>query len=364
VPGGELRIETTICNEIRASHDPVAIGQVSASPLWRGHHAPALYGFESYVSVPIMLSDGTFWGTLCALDPEPRRVEDADTLGLFALLAELIAREVEDGLRLAAAQKSLSDEKEESLLRERFLAVLGHDLRNPLAAIDGGTRLLAKDVQDRRGQEMLGMMRNAVARMAGLVDDLFDFARGRFGGGIPVQAAHAADLARLFGQIVDEMRIAWPEREIVVEIKEPVLVRCDPRRIGQLFSNLLGNALVHGAHDRPILVGARIEGESFYLGVGNQGIPIEQDALERIFDPFVRGPHSSAGLGLGLYIAAQIARSHGGELSAHSDAGGTRMTFRMPLTGAPEAVPVQVLLGRANEGRALHGGHDLAHDLG
>src|SRR6202034_2239153 len=89
-PGGELVVETTICHEIRQSHQAVAIDHVAEDDFFCGHHTPVKYGFQSYFSVPIILTDGSFFGTLCAIDPRPAKVNNPETIGSFKLFAELI----------------------------------------------------------------------------------------------------------------------------------------------------------------------------------------------------------------------------------------------------------------------------------
>ncbi len=109
-------------------------------------------------------------------------------------------------------------------------------------------------------------------------------------------------------------------------------MRSDPARITQLFSNLIGNALTYGAKGEPISVSAVSEAETFELCVSNHGEPIPAAALERLFQPFYRSAVSQnrEGLGLGLYIAHEIAIAHGGTLEVDSDARQTCFTFRMP----------------------------------
>jgi GAF domain-containing protein len=92
LPGDELRISTTICNYIRESGNAVVIDDVSADPKWNCHPAPALYGFKSYVSLPIVLPDGSFYGTLCAIDPQPRKLTRPDMVPSLKQFANRIAR--------------------------------------------------------------------------------------------------------------------------------------------------------------------------------------------------------------------------------------------------------------------------------
>jgi GAF domain-containing protein len=93
-PGGELRLETTICNQIRQGHQAVVIEHVAEDEVFSGHHTPAMYGFQSYISVPIVVADGSMFGTLCAIDPRPARLKNPETIGMFKLFAELIASQL------------------------------------------------------------------------------------------------------------------------------------------------------------------------------------------------------------------------------------------------------------------------------
>src|SRR6185437_7835391 len=111
-PGSELKLETTICNEIRASGKAVIIDHVAEDPAFRNHHTPAMYGFQSYISVPIVLADGRFFGTLCAIDPRPARVSTPEASGMFRLFADLIAFHLDANSRLAVSEASLLTERQ------------------------------------------------------------------------------------------------------------------------------------------------------------------------------------------------------------------------------------------------------------
>jgi sigma-B regulation protein RsbU (phosphoserine phosphatase) len=233
-------------------------------------------------------------------------------------------------------QKGLASERETAELREQFIAVLGHDLRNPLAAISAGTRILQRSavLQDQKELRVLDMINTTVTRMSDLIDNVLDFARGRLGGGITLRRDANRPLQPVLEQVVDELRTAWPRRVIETnfEITDPV--NCDRTRIGQLASNLIGNALTHGAPDQPVRVGAKTEGGEFKLLVANAGEPIPAAAMEKLFEPFFRGDvrDSRQGLGLGLHIASQIAQAHGGRIDVTSTPDETRFVFTMPLT--------------------------------
>jgi len=233
----------------------------------------------------------------------------------------------------AATQELLKSEREASELREQFIAVLGHDLRNPLTSISGGASLLRKENLSDRGTYILGMIQGSVVRMTGLIDNVLDFARGRLGGGISLSWVADVDLAPPLQQVVDELRIGVADREILTDVTSMRPVDCDPSRFAQMVSNLLGNAIIHGAADRPVRVHATTRADELEVSVSNGGRAIPPEAMDRLFQPFFRGEvrASQQGLGLGLHIASEIAAAHGGTLSVQSSDDETRFTFRMPL---------------------------------
>jgi signal transduction histidine kinase len=282
--------------------------------------------------MPIVLSDGTFFGTLCAIDPRPARLNTPQTIGMFKLFAELIAIHLEAVDRLAASEARLLSERETSELREQFIAVLGHDLRNPLASIAAGTRMLTKGKTREAADEILGLMQKSVARMSVLIDNVLDFARGRLGSGLALKRS-VQSLEPALNQVIAELRAISPESRIEATFNLTQPVDCDGGRIAQLFSNLLGNAITHGTAARPIRVDATTQGGEFELSVANSGEPIPPEAMDRLFQPFYRvsAQDSQQGLGLGLYIASEIARAHGGTINVTSSPEETRFTFRMPV---------------------------------
>ncbi len=134
--------------------------------------------------MPILLQVGSFFGTLCAINPKPHKLSDPETIETFKLFAELIATHLDASDRLKDSEATLLDERKTSELREQFIAVLGHDLRNPLASIAAGARMLPKSSDKESSAEILGLMQQSIARMASLIDNIMDFARGRLGSGI------------------------------------------------------------------------------------------------------------------------------------------------------------------------------------
>jgi signal transduction histidine kinase len=336
--GGALQVETTICNEIRQHGQTVVINDVETDGAFCNHPTPAMYGFRSYISAPIIQGDGTIWGTLCAIDPQPRDLKRPEILGTFQLLGELIAAQLELNTRLEQSQADLRisqanllDERKTAELREQFIGVLGHDLRNPLASVDAGMRVLLRNPDRLKAPEIILGIQKSVLRMAGLVDNIMDFARGRLGGGLTLRRDAKQPLTPVLEQVIAELRAVWPDVaiEATLDVDEPV--DCDRGKMGQLFSNLLGNAITYGDQGTPVRVSARTIGGAFELAVTNYGQSMSDKAMENLFKPYTRGDRpSQQGLGLGLYIASQIAQAHGGTLKATSTADETRFVFEMP----------------------------------
>lgn len=329
-PGAELPINQTFCKKVREDRHGVLIDHVAEDEIYKTHPVPAQYGFQSYISIPIILSDGRFFGTLCALDPKPNSVKSPEVVGMFNLFAQLIASQLESGERLLHSQGRLEEQLRIAEVREQFIAVLGHDLRNPLGAISSAATVLERLPQTEKGLTLIGMMRKSALRMGELIDNVMDLARSRLGSGLSVARSHS-NIEPIVMQVVSEARAKWPDRTIIVDMQHTGDVYCDPFRMAQLLSNLLANALTYGAADKPVAVRASAPTEGFELSVANAGTPIPAEKLGRLFEPFSRGdtPSDNQGLGLGLYISTEIAKAHGGQLVATSTVDETRFTLRL-----------------------------------
>ena len=229
--------------------------------------------------------------------------------------------------------RALQSSEDEALLREQFIAILGHDLRNPLAAIGSAVRIASRQPNDEKVAAMLAAINGSAERMANLIDSTMDFARARLGGGIPVDLKRVENLNDGFENVVDEIRLTHPDRHIQKSLKFETALVCDPARLDQLLSNLVANAVTHGSSNKPITVATYEENGHFVLSVENSGKRIPKDALSNLFEPFVRADKSDSlqGLGLGLYIADQIAKAHCGKIAATSDATGTVFRLDIPL---------------------------------
>ncbi|WP_454761180.1 GAF domain-containing sensor histidine kinase [Caulobacter segnis] len=329
--GGELPIQSTLCNEVRQRQDVIAFDHASADPEWRDHHTPKAYGLESYIAVPITLADGEFFGTLCAIDPNPAPASKPSTVKMFELFAKLISAELSSQQALRASQVALVDANATAELRDQFIAVLGHDLRNPLASIEAGATLLERRASGAGVPAILTQIRRSTERMGRLIDDVLDFARGRLGGGL-LAMSRPSDLSPVLAQALHELRNAHPERLIESTIDLGASVACDPDRIAQLTSNLLANAIVHGDPDVPVSLVATLDADAFVLTIRNGGT-MSPETEARLFRPFSRGATGEFrdGLGLGLYIAHEIASAHRGTLTATSGPDHVQFQLRLPL---------------------------------
>ncbi|WAS89751.1 hybrid sensor histidine kinase/response regulator [Nannocystis punicea] len=229
-------------------------------------------------------------------------------------------------------------------LNEMFVGILGHDLRTPLSAIQTGTEILEQLVVD---DDQLGILRRMFVsghRMNEMIEQLLDLTRARLAGGLGfARGRKRVDVLELVERAVDELRTTHSQRAVRVEARGDATTAGDPDRLVQALSNLIGNAIQHGLPDAPIGIRVFDDGPQIAVEIRNRGV-IPGDLLPVLFDPFRGRDHSSRansrGLGLGLYIAQQIAQAHGGTVSVvSSDETDTVFTLRLPRA-APEPAHV------------------------
>ncbi|MHA4869747.1 GAF domain-containing sensor histidine kinase [Duganella sp. PWIR1] len=326
--GDALDVTTTLCEEVRDTDAAIIIDSVCDSERYRDHHTPRIYGFQSYFSIPLHRPGGEYFGTLCGLDPEKAELTRSATSNTLVLFAELISRQLAREVVLDEAQAALSDEMRTSRMREQFIAVLGHDIRTPLSTLMNGTQILRHHAPASL-TPLLDTMQRSSQRIAALIDDVTDFTRGRMGGGIALDLRHENRLERPLQQAIDELRNVHPQREIIADMPTGVALLCDAPRMVQLLSNLLKNAIVHGSASSPVVVKLSVSNGIVELSVTNTGQPIPDEVQAQLFKPFWRSDSSGGqGLGLGLYIASEIAISHGGMLEVVSSDSATTFSYR------------------------------------
>lgn len=331
--GGQLAVNSTLCIESRTQRAPIYFDHASQDPVYARHHTPLTYNIESYISVPIVCPDGRYFGNLCAIDPRPMSISDPKTVAMFESFADLIGCQLDIEERQRATELALVDARATAEMREQFIAVLGHDLRNPLSSLSMLGELFARRKSEPEIAKAGEQIRTTTRRMAGLIDDVLDFARGRVGAGFEVTKTPVTNLGVSLAEVVLELRSTQPQRNIVENIHIQDAVWCDCARIQQLLSNLLANALTHGAHEKPVVVEAWTKQGWLVLSVMNGGEPISAENMARIFEPYWRPATTQAreGLGLGLHICSLIVKAHGGTLQVSSTAElGTQFVVRIP----------------------------------
>lgn len=314
---------------------PLLVNHASADPRFRDHPGLALYGIESYIAVPLNRRDGSYFGTLCALDPEPAAL-DEDAFEVFQLLAQLIAFEMEadeERLRQAADRRALED----------FIAIAAHDLRQPLTVLAGRLQLLARQVRRGLGPDeiaervdmLLGQARRAVTLSA----TLLDIARMEAGGFVLERCP--CDLVALARQTLDDVRTIAPGHTFLLEGPDTLPYTGDERRLGQVLRNLLENAAKYApAESGPVVLtiaAASSDGDSQWaeVAVRDAGLGVSDEDLTAIFDRQYRSPRAVeegvSGSGLGLYIVRQIVEAHGGTVGAeHARGGGLLVRLKLP----------------------------------
>ncbi len=312
--GEELVLETTICNKVRQSNEGVIIENADEDAAYYNHVGLKKYGLKSYISMPIYLKNGSFFGTLCAIDPRPAPIKNPRIINLFKLFGELIAFHIDAIVELEASAVRFNEERDNAERREQFIAILAHDLRNPVAAINNAAQLLMRVADAERVTKVSKIIMDANDRVKELIDQVLNFAKGKMGDGIDIQVKSCPTLVPQLSQVIEELRLVNPNYPIETEFDFNEPVTCDARRIAQLFSNLLANAFTHGDKVSPIRVKAVSSFGRFNLSVANRGPFIPEKNINNLFKPFYKGNHKtqSAGLGLGLFIAQEIAIAHGG----------------------------------------------------
>jgi signal transduction histidine kinase len=295
-----------------------------ALPLEAGERMLGAVGIELLAPLAVDDEERAFlqaFAHACAQALERARLYEAERE------ARLEAQRAEEAARRAVA------------LEEQLAGIVGHDLRTPLAAITMSAAVLLRRgglAEDQR--RTLSRIGASAARMARIIRDLLDFTRVRKQGTIPIHAC-PADLVQVAERAVAELAEAHPGRVVRLVAPAAAPVEADADRMGQVITNLVGNALQHGPPDAGVTVALVAEGDAIALRVHNEGAPIPADVLPQMFEPFHRGHGGGEGgsLGLGLFIVREVVRAHGGSVEVASSAeAGTTFTIRLPSRAPAE----------------------------
>jgi signal transduction histidine kinase len=353
-PGEELPIETTICNEIRHDNQPVIIDHVAESEAFCNHHTPKLYGFQSYISVPIVLQTGEFFGTLCAIDPQPALLTNVKTVGTFTLFAELISFHLHS-LQLLEQKtqamedlnRQLADSKNEN---RQYKFISDHNLQEPLRKIRMFSSMLvhAAEVNDADGTRELAQKVNSTAeKFSVMIRDLSSYSQLN-DAKTPFERV---DLGLVVDQVRQQLSHELNAKQAVISVDPLPVIDAIPIQMEQLFYNLIQNSIRFSKAEAPLEIqikaaihapaepGGRYEthsssSKSVEVRLQDNGIGIEETQLEKIFDIFSQLSHDSTldNGGIGLSYCRKIVRNHKGSISAESAPGnGTVFSITLPI---------------------------------
>jgi signal transduction histidine kinase len=241
-----------------------------------------------------------------------------------------------------SAEREVEIERERiARFQEQMLAIVGHDLRNPLAALVVGIESVEiRSAELPAFQPLVRRMKSASNRMTRIVEQLLDVTRARLGTGIPI-ARRESELTPMIRGVVDELAASHPDATFELVVRSEIRGAWDVDRLSQVVSNLASNALQYGNRAEPIVIELSATEDQATLTVANavRDKPIEAERLDVIFDPYQRGrdAHANAsGLGLGLYIVSEIVKAHQGTIRAESVGSRTVFYVQLPLR-APDA---------------------------
>jgi signal transduction histidine kinase len=353
--GGELPIKTTICDEIREQGRAVIIDHVDKDPLFCNHHTPKMYGLQSYISIPIYRMSGEFFGTLCAIDPKPAELNNAKTIGMFNLFAELIAfhlqalEEMETSkLALQHSNRKLQISRDEN---RQYQHISNHTLQEPLRKIQLFSDQLANPESlppQHTAQQIASKINRLAKDLSLMIKNLTDFSELDY----DPHSAEMVDLNTIIAIVFSKLQSQILAADILVQQHPLPVVNALPNQMTILFYHLLHNAIRFAQPDiTPVIkvyakeiVPGQIE-NSFNLDpnlsyceicVEDNGIGIDKVQLEVIFNVFTRTRTNDKNkeAGIGLAQCKKIVTNHGGTITAHSEPGkGTTFSVILPIAG-------------------------------
>lgn len=358
----ELPRDAVICAHTILEPEILVVPDAQADPRFADcPHVSGPPGIRFYAGVPLLTREGHALGALCVVDTEPRfhfGMEQREALKILGrhLMAHMevrcssvfLARALRERRQAEEAQHALLLERERELgrlneMKDHFLALLAHELRNPLAAIVNALELLRSPVPE----DAAIVIETQVAHLSRLIEDLLDLSRVTRGK-VALRKT-VLNLAEAVGIAARAARSAFfkGSQQFTLELPQtPLWVQADPVRLEQIVTNLLANAAKFTGPGQRVRLCLKAEGGNALLSVSDEGIGIAPDMLERIFEPFVQAEAGGnrSGLGLGLPLVRQLAGLHGGSVEAHSDGPGRGAAFhvRLPLAPAPVLLPPEL----------------------
>ncbi|GGB95088.1 GAF domain-containing sensor histidine kinase [Dyadobacter sediminis] len=351
--GGELILSTTICNEIRDSQELVVIEDVSNDEIFCNHPTPKLYGFQSYISVPIMLKNGAFFGTLCAIDPKPARINNTKTIEMFNMFAELISFHLQSLQLLedsASAVQNLNRQLTDSIDENRqYKYISNHNLQEPLRKIRLFSSMLVSESSKQNDKivDLALRLDSSAQRFSMMIKDLSDYSALSNPGDF-----ESVDLDKIIADVCAQLSPEITCRNAVIHSNGLPVINAIPLQMEQLFYHLISNALKFSKeHVAPVIEITSKELKKYQehefnllentilqheICIKDNGVGIENSQLKKIFDIFsqMQNHKLSSGEGIGLAYCKKIVRNHAGMIQAHSEINkGTTFLITLPVIG-------------------------------
>ncbi|MDO6390393.1 GAF domain-containing sensor histidine kinase [Pontibacter sp. BT731] len=330
--GGELQIGTTLCNEIRAHRNPIVIDHVAEDPLYKDHHTPRIYGLQSYISIPIILKNGDFFGTLCAIDSKPASLNNSKVVNTFKLFAELIAFHLQSRDLLEHSHKIAAELKQENeglasanFDLGNFVYTASHDLKSPVANIAG----LIEELSDSVSRENLDraeikhithLIKSSLKRFSTTIKDLTTLVE--IDKGSAEEKTEELDLFEVVEAVKQDLQslILKSGAQLDISTQPRQVIGFSKKNFKSIIGNLISNAIKYRSPERAPEITIKLEkcdGRS-YLSVQDNGLGIPADKQESIFTMFGRVHSHVEGSGIGLYIVKRMVDNVQGEIKVDS----------------------------------------------
>ncbi len=351
-PGGELEIQTTICNEIRDSGKLVVIDHVSEDIHFCNHHTPKMYGFQSYISVPIILKTGEFFGTLCSIDPRPASLNNSKTIGMFTLFADLISFHLQSLDLMDQSHKAMRDLNQQLVdtkdENRQYHYISHHNLQEPLRKISIFSDLLitaSEEMDVEKTKAVARKINQSAQRFSAMMKKLSEFSNLSYGD----HSFLSVDLSEIVSSVCSNLKTEVEKKNAKIKVGPLPVIYGIPLQLEQLFFHLVSNALKFTREDTQPVIQIRFtelgdqsfnktlqSDQSYYvqIQVTDNGIGIEKSELKRIFDIFSQSNLDAGldGFGIGLAYCFKIVRLHLGAIHVQSRLGeGTTFSVVLPI---------------------------------
>lgn len=351
-PGSELVLKTTICDEIRQSHEAVVIDHVEESQQFSGHHTPLMYGFQSYISFPIVLKSGELFGTLCAIDPKPAQLDNTRIRGMFAAFADLISFHLQQVELLEESDKAvrnLSRQLTDTIDENRqYKHISSHSLQEPLRKLRVFSGMVVQAIKEKdqeKAEYLASRIHDSAERFSAMITSLSDFTFLDD----DKQAPELTNLNAALAVATELLSVDILAKEASIVSEKLPSIHVYPAQIEQLFYHLLHNAIKFSKKDeKPVIsISCSIVDSSEFAGqtgtgqqyvrilIEDNGIGIDSSQLEKVFDMFSQLPVKPVrtGEGVGLTFCRKIIRNHNGFIKAQSEVKqGTRISIILPAS--------------------------------